>query len=244
MEDQLNRAYDLIKNGQTDEALPMLEAIIRDDRDNDDAWWLYANAVDDPEAKRNALNNILRIGTNAAREEKVRFMLAQVDDPFALLDDVKEKVEAEKKGLSTGWKIGIGVIAVLGLCTCAFLSLGFSIASRIAYVPDAYDNQGSIIEGELVSGAVDTEGDQDGYTFTAEAGDQLVVSVRPISANIPPFAILYGPDDMLINITNESDGTVNRLRETLPRDGEYTIIVRTLVGLGAGDYSMSVTLNP
>lgn len=245
MEAQLNQAYELIKDGRTDEALPLLENVIRDNRDNDDAWWLYANAINDRDAKRNALNNILRIGTNEARLEKVHFMLAQLDDPFAFPDDAKAKAIPQKSGMSTRRKIVIGVVAILGLCTCAFMFTAFSIGSKIAYVPANYDNQGSIIVGELASGAVDTEGDWDGYTFTGEAGEEIIVSLRPIDDNndFAPFAFLYDPAGTILALSNESDVKVNRLRYTLPVTGDYTLIVRTFVGIGDGEYTISMTTN-
>ena len=59
MDEQLNQAYEHIKQGETEQALALLEPYIPANRDSDDAWWLYANAVTDSAKKRNALNNIL-----------------------------------------------------------------------------------------------------------------------------------------------------------------------------------------
>ena len=47
MNEQLNHADDLIKQGQIQEAIDIIEPIIRNDRDNEDAWWLLANATED-----------------------------------------------------------------------------------------------------------------------------------------------------------------------------------------------------
>lgn len=74
-QEQLDQAYDLIKAGDKQAAIDILEPLIRAERDNDDAWWLLANATDDPAAKRNALNNVLRIGTNPTREARAHEML-------------------------------------------------------------------------------------------------------------------------------------------------------------------------
>lgn len=65
MTDQLQgtlaSAYELIEADQLDEARSLLKPILADNPDNADAWWLYAHAVDDPEAARAALNNVLRL---------------------------------------------------------------------------------------------------------------------------------------------------------------------------------------
>lgn len=78
-ENQLRRAYDLIKQGREQEAIGIIEPLIRFDPDNEDAWWLLANATEDPESKRNALNNVLRLTGNTTRVQKAQQMLRIVD---------------------------------------------------------------------------------------------------------------------------------------------------------------------
>jgi hypothetical protein len=57
----LARAYDLVEAGDLEEARTLLESILDADGENADAWWIYAHAVTDPEAGRNALENVLSI---------------------------------------------------------------------------------------------------------------------------------------------------------------------------------------
>jgi len=57
----LSRAYDLVEAGKYDEARAILEPILADNRNNADAWWIYAHAVTNPDEGRNALENVLRI---------------------------------------------------------------------------------------------------------------------------------------------------------------------------------------
>jgi hypothetical protein len=57
----LNRAYELIEADRLDEAQNVLKPILDDNPDNVDAWWLYAHAVTDPDAARNALSNVKRL---------------------------------------------------------------------------------------------------------------------------------------------------------------------------------------
>jgi hypothetical protein len=57
----LTQAYDLIEADQLDEAKAVLEPVVNQEKDNADAWWLYAHAVNDTATARNALQNVLRI---------------------------------------------------------------------------------------------------------------------------------------------------------------------------------------
>lgn len=57
----LQRAYELIETDSLSDARTILEQIVASDRNNADAWWMLAHAVDNPDEARNALNNVLRI---------------------------------------------------------------------------------------------------------------------------------------------------------------------------------------
>jgi hypothetical protein len=59
--DALTRAYELIEADKLDDAKAILKPILDTDKDNADAWWLYAHAVTDAETARIALNNVLRL---------------------------------------------------------------------------------------------------------------------------------------------------------------------------------------
>jgi hypothetical protein len=59
--DALTKAYEMIEADKLDDAKAILRPILETDRDNPDAWWLYAHAVTDSETARIALNNVLRI---------------------------------------------------------------------------------------------------------------------------------------------------------------------------------------
>lgn len=74
--DQLRRAYDLIRQGQKEEAVAILQPILRSERDNADAWWLMANALTDPARQIQALNQVLRLRPSDQRAQK---MLARLE---------------------------------------------------------------------------------------------------------------------------------------------------------------------
>jgi hypothetical protein len=57
----LTRAYELIEAEHLDEAKALLEPVVTQEKDNADAWWLYAHAVTDTTTARSALQNVLRI---------------------------------------------------------------------------------------------------------------------------------------------------------------------------------------
>lgn len=57
----LSEVYDLIEANDLNEAERLLKPILSEHPDNADAWWLYAHAVQDPEAARMALNTVLKI---------------------------------------------------------------------------------------------------------------------------------------------------------------------------------------
>ncbi len=58
---ELQEALRRIKSGRPHEAYPILDALLRADPDNDNAWWLMAHAVNDSQYKRTALENVVRL---------------------------------------------------------------------------------------------------------------------------------------------------------------------------------------
>lgn len=142
-ENQLERAYQLIKEGREQDAFDILEPLIAENPDNADAWWLLANATDDLPSKERALEQVLRIGANPAREEKARDMLdalndmqSESDTPEPAFRSEPQKADAserqmprrkivdrqgnkrERSGSSAG-KLFLMVVGGLSLFTCA-----------------------------------------------------------------------------------------------------------------------------
>jgi len=67
----LQVAYRLIREGNKQEAIRILTPIVRADPGNADAWWLLANAVDNPEQKRRALERVLRLRPEDERAQRM-----------------------------------------------------------------------------------------------------------------------------------------------------------------------------
>lgn len=86
--DQLYQAYQLVKAGKKADAQVILVPILQEDENNADAWWLLANALDDPGDIREALETVLRLKPGyAAAEKKLAALNAKFSpveaDPFA-----------------------------------------------------------------------------------------------------------------------------------------------------------------
>lgn len=60
----LQQAYRLIREGNKPEAVRLLTPLVRTDPLNADAWWLLANALDNPDQKRRALEQVLKLRPN------------------------------------------------------------------------------------------------------------------------------------------------------------------------------------
>ncbi len=156
-ENQLRRAYELIKEGREQEAIDIIEPLIRFDPDNGDAWWLLANATEDAESKRNALNNVLRLSDNPTRVEKAQQMLrilntsqpeADIFEDFGSFDDsygtpVKRSGEMPPQqapiivkerggGVGRGCCMGcLGIIGVLVVISCIGVFALATLAPRV-----------------------------------------------------------------------------------------------------------------
>lgn len=100
--EQLRRAYDHIKGGRRISAVQILRPLLAADPSDADAWWLMANAVDDPAEQQGALEKVvaLRPDHPQARErlaaltaeQQFRFDEAAGETSFAdLLGEAKPK---------------------------------------------------------------------------------------------------------------------------------------------------------
>jgi hypothetical protein len=99
---QMLQAYNWIKEGRKKDAEDLLIEVLGKNENNADAWWLLANALNDPQEQREALEQLLQIRPG---DEKATKMLAKLEaalpkpkpkpvyedeDPFAdLLGDSK-----------------------------------------------------------------------------------------------------------------------------------------------------------
>lgn len=57
----VQEAYNLVRSGRKHSAVDILLPILRDDKDNLNAWWVLANALEDPQEIREALEQVIRL---------------------------------------------------------------------------------------------------------------------------------------------------------------------------------------
>jgi hypothetical protein len=146
---QLQEAYQLIKSGKKQDAVQLLQTVLLMDRNNPDAWWLLANASDDPAEQREALETVLRLRpTHEQAQQKLNSLKAaesfSFDEPAptdwrgGLMDTEKPKntfqasspiiVEKPRSGTNPLLVILaiIGLVALLLFGACFFLVSQFT----------------------------------------------------------------------------------------------------------------------
>ena len=100
--------------------------------------------------------------------------------------------------------------------------------------------------GQTYSRALDVTGDSDSYTFLAEAGDAVTITVSDGVSGFDPVAELFAPGGAALAL---SGGPVCGPNETctsapLPTAGAYTILVRQPSGSALGAYSVQMSRSP
>ena len=93
------------------------------------------------------------------------------------------------------------------------------------------NEHGVLLNGGSVSETI-TDGDLDSYVFWAVTGDSLSLSA---STEFAVFMELYAPDG-----TNLADDDSLISRNSLSQTGTYTVVVRSFVAGGTGDYTLNL----
>ena len=95
-----------------------------------------------------------------------------------------------------------------------------------------------LVNGEKHTGANDI-GDEDLWTFEAEAGDNLVLRIGKVSGdvNYSPWINLYGPDGALIDSQNDSTSDT-RLELKAESSGIYSLLVSSFLRGNEGSYAL------
>lgn len=114
-------------------------------------------------------------------------------------------------------------------------TVGGSYELRFTRAPGAKE-EGALINGGSRSQTL-TVGDLDSYTFTAQVGEGVVLSLADVDATgLVPRIFVYGPAGALV--TNTWDNDVAQLAFSAPDSGTYTVVVTDLNGPGTGDYDL------
>ena len=83
---RLEQAYELIQGGKPDDAIAILQSILQVDDTNADAWWLVANAVDEPEEARAALRKVLEYQPD---HPQARRLLNRLDELYPPVEEAE-----------------------------------------------------------------------------------------------------------------------------------------------------------
>lgn len=100
-------------------------------------------------------------------------------------------------------------------------------------------NAMSVKFGETVSGSIDPAGDVDTYSFSATAGDSVLVRASQTSGYLYPEVRLYAPDGT--ELGRDWGWGVAELTSTLAEDGNYTILVHDHYGDYTGNYTLHLS---
>src|ERR1039457_6651645 len=106
------------------------------------------------------------------------------------------------------------------------------------------DEGGPMTNGVMHTGAVSV-GELDDWSFTAQAGQALVVRAGRISGTLWPWVRLYGPDGVEVG-GNAGGTTVNEVTVQATESGTFTVVIgdgssSTSTSLGdSGDYQLTL----
>jgi hypothetical protein len=152
-EEQLHEAYQLLKDGQKMRAEAILRPIVDAEPENADAWWLLANAVDEPDEIRAALGQVVRLRPDHA---KAALMLRRINERYpaddsatsieALLnadyeDDAPRRVTVTKAKGSNNRRLVVVlvmlvVLSVIGCAACFLFAGGVVVLDELMTDPD------------------------------------------------------------------------------------------------------------
>ena len=134
----LDRVFNLIEDGEHEQARDLIEPLIDTEGNNPTVWWLYAHAVEDKNTGQEALENVLRLNPNYPGAEELLSELKPQRQPLQKLpkptaDDYdsdwdaieKEASLTEVGGADSGGRFPGWLVALLlaGVILIAFLLL-------------------------------------------------------------------------------------------------------------------------
>jgi Putative Ig domain len=111
------------------------------------------------------------------------------------------------------------------------------------FVVSAGDQGGPMQNGASNAGTI-TLGDADMWSFTANAGDNLIL--RAGAADMSPWLLLYGPTGALVQDLKSVNGFTHDVWMTLQatNSGTYTVVVSSTFAGGTGDYTLTLAQAP
>jgi hypothetical protein len=122
-----------------------------------------------------------------------------------------------------------------------FMRYGFTLVSTAA-TPVPVGDGGTITSGQTRRGRIDY-GDIDAFSFTATAGQSLLLSMSDANlSSYGPNIVVATPSGTVLTNTNTADG-FNFRSDALAAGGTYTIYVLDAFGDDSGEYALSIGLS-
>ena len=128
MDDNLNlalrQARDYLRQGNPDAARPLLVGVLKDDPKNEHAWYMLAFVYDQPDRRRYALEQVLRINPeNQKARQKLQAFESQVQgiaaaplsEPSAPAAKMPAPEKMAKKARSRQISTGLLVLLIAGV---------------------------------------------------------------------------------------------------------------------------------
>jgi hypothetical protein len=119
------------------------------------------------------------------------------------------------------------------------LSLTMGILMSVSFLAAAAPSQyrDAISYGQTLTGSLSVAGELDTYTFSASAGDVIVIRMAELTNALEPQLVLYSPGGSVLE--NEWSYTMIELFEvTLATTGTYSVVARDNGNDDTGDYSI------
>lgn len=151
-EQQLREAFALMKQGEKKQAMMIVRAVIGENRQNIDAWWLMSNLLEDEDKILKCLNQILELEPNhrGARKKLISLRPDLIDNLAPTDDEIKKKKDEydwsrlnhQDEPRNASFKIPMGIGAIILLLLMIFVAgLGVydTVETKIS-LPDEYGN--------------------------------------------------------------------------------------------------------
>lgn len=115
---QLEQVRGLIKANKRSEAVKRLTLLIENDHDNPELWWLMANALDEPQSIRRALDEMVSVASDPkAYQERARKMNARL-----LVNQISANKSSGGGGSTIAWVLGVVLLIALVVAGALLLS--------------------------------------------------------------------------------------------------------------------------
>lgn len=251
--DELQRAYELIKAGEKDQADSILQNIVVEDPENVQAWWLLANASDNEARQRSALRQVLRLDPTHAQ---ARAMQQRLEDPLG--DSFDDLYQESSPAAAPGQRVVVTkpaggqnrscliiflviIVAACGLCTLSVTLIGGSLGSVIMEAIDDPEVRAALAAITEYGSYVTLPGNLDNRG-PIEPGQTVTAS---ISGGSQDQAWTFSGDNgerFTIDVTSP-EGSVDPVLFVYAPDGTLRGLDAN-VGSGSRTVRMSITLSP